>query len=87
MPSPRAVLLAGLCLVVLAAAPAAAQATAGPVAAYGFEDTGPATAGDSSAFGNAGSVQGAVRAPGRYGTGDVVRRHERPRDACRTRGR
>jgi hypothetical protein len=69
MPSPRAVLLAGLCLVVLAAAPAAAQATAGPVAAYGFEDAGPATAGDSSAFGNAGSVQGAVRVPGRYGSG------------------
>jgi Concanavalin A-like lectin/glucanases superfamily/Galactose oxidase-like, Early set domain/Bacterial Ig domain/Glyoxal oxidase N-terminus len=54
----------------LACAPAAAQATTGPVAAYGFEDTGGlAVAGDSTSFGNTGTVVGgATRAAGRFGS-------------------
>jgi hypothetical protein len=60
-------LLALLCL--LAAAPTARAAT-GPVAAYGFEDTGDLTvAGDSNAFGNSGTVVGgASRAAGKFGS-------------------
>ena len=53
-------------LAALAAFPAAAHATTAPVASYGFEDSG-AVAGDSSAFGNTGTVSGAVRAPGKFG--------------------
>jgi hypothetical protein len=60
-------LLALLCL--LAAAPAARAAT-GPVAAYGFEDTGDLTvAGDSTSFGNQGTVVGgASRGAGKFGS-------------------
>ena len=50
--------------------PAAAHTTSPPVAAYGFEDTGePGVAGDSSAFGNTGTVAGgAARVAGRSGS-------------------
>ena len=70
--NPAARLIA-LCIAVgavAAAGPPAPMPRRGPVAAYGFEDTGPGSAGDSSALGNTGSVQGgAVRVPGRHGTG------------------
>src|SRR4051812_11418052 len=50
--------------------PAAAHATTGPVAAYGFEDTGDLTvAGDTTTFGNTGTVVGgAARAAGKVGS-------------------
>jgi hypothetical protein len=65
----RAIRFATLLLTFAALAPASAQAATEPVAAYGFEDTAPASAGDSSIYGSTATVHGAVRTPGRHGTG------------------
>src|SRR5262245_29160542 len=65
----RALRFVTLLLTIAAWAPASAQAATEPVAAYGFEDSASATVGDSSVYGNTGSVQGAVRVTGRHGGG------------------
>ena len=70
MPRRRLVVLIVLGCFLGTCGPAAAHTTSPPVAAYGFEDTGePGVAGDSSAFGNTGTVAGgAARVAGRSGS-------------------
>src|SRR3954467_2232968 len=64
----RFVLVVVLILASLALSPALARATTNPVAAYGFEDASATVAGDSSDYGNNGTVQGgATRAAGKFG--------------------
>jgi hypothetical protein len=70
MPKSRLLLSLSLAMLAALAGPLnPAHATSAPVAAYGFEDSAPSTVGDSSVFGNAGTVQGgATRTAGRFGS-------------------